>query len=91
MEELVVLLGRESLNLAGAVSLPVLIVGMTVGLVVGALQTATQIQDQTIAFVVKLLAMATSVAVFLPWALAKLAEFSTTLYENIPETIGASF
>ncbi|MGI6401209.1 MAG: flagellar biosynthesis protein FliQ [Thermoguttaceae bacterium] len=79
-------LGRESMTLALLIGAPVLLVGVLVGIVVGVLQSATQIQDQTIAFVCKIVAMFITLAIFLPWIVAKLVEFSQNVLSNIPET-----
>ena len=50
----------------------------------GTLQAATQIQDQSIGLVVRLLAVVTALVVLLPWMLDRLAVFSTDLFERIP-------
>ena len=84
--ETITALGRESLKLALLIGAPMLIVGVVVGLIVGVLQCATQIQDQTIAFVLKLVAVFSTLAIFLPWIVAKTAEFSRETLSNIPET-----
>ena len=50
-------LGREALVIATLIAAPVLVAGMVVGLIVGLMQALTQIQEQTVAFVPKLIAM----------------------------------
>lgn len=79
-------LAREGLKLAFALGGPILLVGVVVGLLVGLLQAATQIQDQTTATVLKIVAMFAAVAIFLPWSIAKIVEFSRNVFEKIPET-----
>ena len=75
-----VMLGRET---AG----PVLLVILAVGLLVGTIQAATQIQDQSVGFVVRLLAVAATLVVLLPWMLDRLVVFSTDLFERIPSLL----
>lgn len=83
--ETITSLGRESLKLALLVGAPMLITGVVVGVIVGVFQSVTQIQDQTIAFVLKLVAMLSTLAIFLPWIVAKTVEFSQNALTNIPE------
>ncbi|MCF0234888.1 MAG: flagellar biosynthetic protein FliQ [Thermoguttaceae bacterium] len=84
--ETVIQLSRESLKLALALGGPVLAVGIFVGLIVSVVQAATQIQDQTTATVLKIVAMLAAVAIFLPQSLAKIVEFSRALFENLAES-----
>ena len=55
-----------------------------VGLVVGTLQAATQVQDQSVGFVVPLLAVVVSLVVLLPWMLDRMVVYSADLFERIP-------
>lgn len=84
--DLVVALAREGLRLALLIVTPVLLTGVIVGVLVGLVQTVTQIQDQTSAFVVKVTSMIVAFAVCLPWIVGKIVEYSRILFENIPET-----
>ena len=84
--DLVVTLAREGLQLALLIVTPVLLTGVIVGVLVGLVQTVTQIQDQTSAFVVKVTSMIVVFAVCLPWIVGKIVEYSRILFENIPET-----
>ncbi|MCS7238510.1 MAG: flagellar biosynthetic protein FliQ [Thermoguttaceae bacterium] len=76
----VVDLGREALWIAFLVAAPMLGAGMLVGLVISFLQALTQIQDQAIAFVPKVVAMGLVFAVALPWLLAIILEYSERLF-----------
>lgn len=67
---------------------PLLIVGMLVGLLIGLAQALTQVQDQTVAFVPKIVAMMAVLILCLPWLLQKMVEYSEALFANIPGTIG---
>ena len=63
---------------------PLLLVILGVGLVVGTLQAATQVHDQSVGFVVRLLAVVVSLVVLLPWMLDRLVVYSADLFERIP-------
>ena len=80
-------LAREALVIATLIAAPVLIAGTVVGLLIGLLQALTQIQEQTVAFVPKLLAMIITLGLSLPWVLTRLIEYSQHLILNIPNTM----
>lgn len=80
-------LGREALMTAVIIGAPILLVGIVVALVVGLLQALTQIQDQTLSFVPKIVAMIAALAVCLPWLVQRMVEYSESLITNIPLTI----
>jgi flagellar biosynthesis protein FliQ len=80
-------LARDALLTALLMCAPVLLVGLAAGLVIGLAQALTQVQDQTVAFVPKLLAMVAAITLCLPWLLQKMIEYSEQLYLNIPKTI----
>ncbi len=67
---------------------PVLLVGMVVGLVVAILQATTSIQEQTLTFVPKIVAIMSAVALFGPWMLSSLVEFTKKLFSVIPSLGG---
>lgn len=79
-------LGREAVVMATLIAAPVLVSGMIIGLVIGLLQALTQIQEQTVAFVPKLVGMALALGLSLPWLLTRLVEYSRELIANIPST-----
>lgn len=79
---------RETFLLMLLIAAPILAVGLVVGLVVSILQAVTQIQEQTLVFVPKILAMvATTVALF-SWITMKLMEFSAELFSWSPAVGG---
>jgi flagellar biosynthetic protein FliQ len=80
-------LGREALMTAVIIGAPILLVGIVVALVVGLLQALTQIQDQTLSFVPKIVAMIAAVGLCLPWLVQRMVEYSESLITNIPLTI----
>lgn len=79
-------LGREALLITTIIAAPVLIAGVVVGLGIGLLQALTQVQEQTVAFVPKLVAMALALAFSLPWILQQLIDYSSNLVRDIPQT-----
>ena len=75
-------LAREALLVAVVMAAPMLLVGMAAGLAVGLIQALTQIQDQTVSFVPKLLAMAAVLVACLPWLMTRMLEFTRSVFEN---------
>jgi len=84
MENDVVDILREAFLLMLVLSAPVLAVGLVVGLVVSILQAVTQIQEQTLVFVPKILAMVAATVLLLSWMSVKLMEFSTEMFSWSP-------
>jgi len=80
-------LGREAIVTALLIGSPVLLVGTAVGLLIGLIQALTQIQDQTVSFVPKIIAMVAALGICLPWIVYRMMEYSETLIENIPQSI----
>jgi flagellar biosynthesis protein FliQ len=77
-------LGRQALGLLLLIGSPVLLIGLAVGLIVGLLQALTQVQEATVAFVPKLLAMTLAISALLPWMITHWLEYATTLISDIP-------
>ena len=80
-------LTRQALVTAVVLGAPVLGIALVVSLVVGLIQAMTQVQDQTVTFVPKMLAIALVVAACLPWALEYLVDYSHQLIRNIPQVL----
>lgn len=77
-------LSAQTLWVAIYVCLPILGLSMLVGLAVSVLQAVTQIQEASIAFVVKIGAVAVTLLVFGPWMLTQITDFARHLIVNIP-------
>ena len=77
-------LGREALWTMLIVGSPVLVAGMIVGLVVGLFQALTQIQEQSVAFVPKIIVMFLVLSVSLPSLLSRLLHYTTEVIGGIP-------
>ena len=75
---------QRSVTIALMLSGPILGVGLTVGLVVSVFQAATQIQEMTLTFVPKMIAVAGAIVVFGPWMLRNMVNFTTKLLISLP-------
>jgi flagellar biosynthetic protein FliQ len=80
-------LGRQAAMITLLISSPVLLAGMLVGLVIGLIQALTQIQEQTVAFVPKIIAMVLALSITLPWLISQMVEYSRDLITNIPRLL----
>ena len=86
--ETVVTVGRHALEVTLLLAAPLLLTALAVGLIVGIFQAATQINEMTLSFIPKLLAMAAVLAITGPWMLRTLVEYTRNLIESIPGMIG---
>ena len=75
---------RSTLLLALLVSAPMLLIGLVVGIVVSLFQAVTQIQEQTLSFIPKIVAMIASAIVLMPWITHRLIEYSAAIFSNGP-------
>lgn len=75
---------REALWIAVKISLPVLAIGLAVGLVVSILQAATQVQESSLTFLPKMLAIVLTLALLMPWMLSVLVEYARRLIVDLP-------
>jgi len=80
-------LGSRALEITLMLAAPLLLVALVTGLIVGAFQAATQINEQTLSFIPKLLAMAVALVVAGPWMLKVLVSYTRELFESIPSLI----
>jgi flagellar biosynthetic protein FliQ len=85
--EFVIDLGSQAIKLALLVSLPLLGVGLIVGLLVAVLQATTQVQEMTLSFVPKIVAVLLTLLAASPWILQKVAGFTSNLIQSIPTII----
>lgn len=79
----VVEIGREALWVVLKMAGPIMIVGLFVGLVIALFQALTTIQELTLTFVPKILAIFIAIIVFLPFMITTLIEYSTRLFERM--------
>ena len=86
--DLVIQLGQEALMVVLLVSAPMLGLGLIVGLAVSVFQATTSIQEQTLAFIPKIIAVFVAVLIFGPWMLSIMVEYVTNILVNLPSYIG---
>jgi flagellar biosynthetic protein FliQ len=77
-------LGRQALWTIALVSAPLLLVALAVGLVIGIIQAATSINEMTLSFIPKIIAMALALMLFGSWMLVTLVDFTRSIFERIP-------
>ena len=81
-------IGREALYLTMMLAGPLLLSALVVGLMIGVFQAATQIQEMTLSFIPKLIALVFALLFAGPWMLRLLVEFSQRLFLAIPGMLG---
>ncbi|MBP8867162.1 MAG: flagellar biosynthesis protein FliQ [Propionivibrio sp.] len=86
--ELVMSLGRQAVEMTLILAGPLLLSALVVGLIVSIFQAATQINEQTLSFIPKLIATFIALLLAGPWMLQMMVEFIRRLLENIPQMIG---
>lgn len=77
-------LTRDALMMALIISTPVMLVGMFVGLIISLFQSMTQLQEQTLSFVPKMVAMIGISVLLAPWLATKLLEYTAELLGELP-------
>lgn len=83
-------IGREALTITVLLSAPLLIAALVTGLVVGLFQAATQINEQTLSFIPKLLSMVIVLVATGPWLLQVILDYTSNLITDVvPRIIGA--
>lgn len=84
---LIVDLARNMIMTALLIASPMLVVALAVGLVVSVIQAVTQIQEQTLSFVPKLVAVAVTFIVALPWIIQIMVRYTSELFRSLPSLI----
>jgi flagellar biosynthetic protein FliQ len=85
--EVVMEVARQAIKVTLLVSLPILGIGLLVGVLVSLLQAATQIQEMTLTFVPKILSIFVGLLLLLPWIMNHLMSFFVELVNNMPRYI----
>ena len=80
-------IGREAIMMMLMASAPILVTGLIVGLLTGIFQAVTQIHEQAISFIPKIVAVVLVVSLLLPWLVNKLVQYSTDLISGIPTNL----
>jgi flagellar biosynthetic protein FliQ len=84
----VLTIAQQALFVALLVSAPLLLTALVVGLVVSIFQAATQINEMTLSFIPKLLAIFAVLLVAGPWMITQLVDYAQRLFTSIPQVIG---
>ena len=77
----------EMMGVTMKLALPLLLAGLIVGLAVSVFQAATQIQEQTLSFIPKILALVAVIAIAGPWMLSLVVDWTHDLWGGIPQTV----
>jgi flagellar biosynthetic protein FliQ len=85
--EAVMAIGQRALEMLLLLAAPLLLVALVVGLLVGIFQAATQINEMTLSFIPKLLAMAAALVVAGPWMLKLIVGYTRELFLSIPSLL----
>jgi flagellar biosynthetic protein FliQ len=85
MEGQILDLGREALIVTIKLCGPALLLGLAAGVLVSVFQAATQLQEPTLTFVPKILAVGIALLVFGAWMLATISDFANTVYRSLPQ------
>lgn len=86
--ESVMVIGHDAMQVALAVAAPMLLAALVSGLFISLLQAATQINEQTLSFIPKILAVVATMVVAGPWMLNLILDYMRTLFSNLPNMIG---
>jgi flagellar biosynthesis protein FliQ len=87
-QDVVISLSMDAMQLALKVGLPLMLVGLVVGLLVSIFQAVTQIQEMTLTFIPKILALGLVLMIAGPWMLGELLTYTENLYKGIPGLVG---
>ena len=87
-QDTVVSLALDAMAVAMKIGLPLLMVGLVMGLVISVIQAVTQIQEQTLAFIPKVICLAVVIVVGGPWMLGEVVTYTEELYASIPTLVG---
>ena len=85
--EMVMSVGQRALEMTLLLAAPLLLVALVTGLIIGAFQAATQINEMTLSFIPKLIATAATLVIAGPWMLKILVGYTRELFESIPMLI----
>jgi flagellar biosynthesis protein FliQ len=87
-QDTVINLATQAMTLALKVAGPILLAGLVIGLLVSIFQAVTSIQEQSLTFIPKVVAVAVLIVILGPWMLGQLVNYAQNLYLSIPQLIG---
>ena len=86
-QDVAISLATDAIILTLKIGGPMLMVGLVVGLLVSVFQAVTQIQEMTLTFIPKILALVLTLVILGPWMLGQLTTYTAELYNGIPSTV----
>ena len=87
-QDTVVNLATQAMTLSLEIAGPMLLVGLVIGLIVSLFQAVTQIQEQSLSFIPKIVGVAVLIVILGPWMLGQLVNYAQNLYLSIPQLVG---
>jgi flagellar biosynthetic protein FliQ len=81
-------LAAQAMSLALKVAGPLLLTALAIGLLVSIFQAVTQIQEQSLSLIPKIIGIAVVIVLLGPWMLGQLVAYTTALYTSIPSMVG---
>jgi len=86
--ESVIAMGRTAMEVTLMVAAPLLLVALIVGLIISIFQAATQINEQTLSFIPKLVAVFVTLVIAGPWMISVMTDYMRNVFSGIPQLIG---
>jgi flagellar biosynthetic protein FliQ len=86
--DFVVSLTTKALEVALLIAAPMLLFGLVAGLIISIFQAVTQIQEMTLTFIPKILAVIVGLIIFFPWMMDTIISFTVNLFTNLNQYIG---
>ncbi|KIL47731.1 flagellar biosynthesis protein FliQ [Jeotgalibacillus campisalis] len=86
--EMVISIAERGVYITLMISLPLMLVALVVGLLVSIFQATTQIQEQTLAFIPKIIAVMVALIFFGPWMLTQIVTYAADIFSNLTRYIG---
>lgn len=85
--DMAIQISRDALSMVMLIAAPMLGLGLLVGVLVSVFQATTQIQEQTLAFIPKIIAIFVAILVFGPWMLSLMVDYTREIFTNLPNMI----
>jgi flagellar biosynthetic protein FliQ len=89
-QDTVINLATQAMTLGVEIAGPMLLAGLVIGLVISIFQAVTSIQEQTLTFIPKIIALAVIIVVLGPWMLRQVVDYTQNLYQSIPTLISGA-
>jgi flagellar biosynthetic protein FliQ len=85
--DMAIQISRDALAMVMLIAAPMLGLGLLVGVLVSIFQATTQIQEQTLAFIPKIIAIFVAILVFGPWMLSLMVDYTREIFTNLPNMV----